>query len=282
MERPFTVYFDTNFFVWLRKANEVEADEIVGKLNTLGVRHVLSEILIQELLSLGNKPHYDELLVKRVRRFELPPYCTNNYLTWEAILSSGDERRVMADLFKMIDEMLTEANSHSIMARRIGSKRISPEKLSELGKSTRPFLDSLGFSQNPDDSEENMQAVHRLAEAIVNLRDLLPDGTISGELEWSGNPMEDSKMLLGLLNPRALEEAKESDLLNESTTTSEDRPYQVAAGLADTTTRRNLAHTLRDSQHMKTFVLHKKEIDLLQVDRAQLNLIRKGSPPTVS
>lgn len=279
MERPFTVYFDTNFFVWLRKANEVEANEILDKLNSLRVRHVLSEILIRELLSLANKPHYDEMLVKRVQRFELPPYCTNDYLTWEAILSSGDERRIVADLFsETIDEMLTEANSHSIMARRIASGKVSPENLSDLGKSTNPFLASLGFSQNPEDLEENLQAAQGLAEKMINLRDLLPEGTISGEIDWSGNPMEDSKMLLGLLNTRAIEEAKESNLLVDSTTTSEDRPYQVAAGIANARTKRSLANTLRDSEHMKTFVLHNDEIDLLQVDRAQLNLIKNVRP----
>jgi len=142
----------------------------------------------------------------------------------------------------------------------------------------KPFLDSFGFSQNPEDLEENLQAAQRLAETIVNLKDLLPDGTISGELNWSGNPTEDSPMLLGLLNGRAIEEAKESNLLIESTTISEDRPYQVAAGVANATTRRSLAHTLRDSEHMKSFVLHKDEIDVLQVDRAQLNLIKNVRP----
>lgn len=279
MERPFTVYFDTNFFVWLRKANEDEANQILDELNSLRIRHVLSDILIRELLSLGNKPHYDERLIKRVQRFELPPYCTEDYLAWEALLSSGDLRRFVADFFKKtIDEALTEANSHSIMGRRIASGRVSPENLSELANSTKPFLHSLGFSQNTEDLEENLQSAHTLAETIMNLKDLLPDGTISGELNWSGNPMEDSQMLLGLLNPRAVEEAEESNLLIDSTTTSEDRPYQVAAGIANASTKQGLAHTLRDSEHMKSFVLHKDEIDLIQVDRAQLNLIKNVHP----
>jgi hypothetical protein len=73
MMRPFTVYFDPNFFVWLWTATETTADAAVDKLNVLGVRHVLSGILIQELLTCANKPEYDELLVKRAQRFEIAP-----------------------------------------------------------------------------------------------------------------------------------------------------------------------------------------------------------------
>jgi len=78
-------------------ANDGEANDIIAKLNALRVRHVISEILIRELLTLGNKPHYDELLVKRLQRFELPAYCTKDWLTWQVLLSSGDERQLVAD-----------------------------------------------------------------------------------------------------------------------------------------------------------------------------------------
>ncbi len=70
MTRPFTVYFDTNFFVWLARATETTANNAIDKLNALGVRHVLSEILIQELLTCTNKPEYDESLIKRTQRFQ--------------------------------------------------------------------------------------------------------------------------------------------------------------------------------------------------------------------
>jgi hypothetical protein len=56
MRRPFTVYFDTNFFVWLAQATEETAEAAIHKLNALGVRHVLSDILVRELLTCANKP----------------------------------------------------------------------------------------------------------------------------------------------------------------------------------------------------------------------------------
>lgn len=279
MIRPFTVYFDTNFYVWLGNADESLAYETVEGLNALKIRHVLSDVLIRELLSGGDRPNYDKMLVERVERFKLPPYCTANYLAWEALLSWGLDRKAIAGVLKACDDRMTEASSHSIIARRMVTGRVSPEKMTEIGNSTRPLLDELGVSLRPEDKEASLKSVQEFAERMINnLRNVVPEGTISGELKWSGDPMEDRKMLLGLLNPKHLEAAQESDRLNDSVTHSEGRPYQVAAGIANTSTKRNLAHTLRDSEHMKTFILHKEEIDLLQVDRAQLNLIKRSSP----
>lgn len=279
MIRPFTVYFDTNFYVWLGTADESLAYETVAALNALKIRHVLSDALIRELLSGGDRPHHDKMLVERVGRFRLPPYCATNYLAWEVLLSSGRDRKLVSGLLKAVDEGMTEASSHSIIARRIASGRVSPEKMTELEKSMQPFLDGLGVSLKPEEQEASLKSVREFAERMMNsLRNVSPEGTISGELKWSGDPIEDQKMLLGLLNPKHLEAAQESDRLNDSVTNSEDRPYKVAAGIADSSTKRNLAHTLRDSEHMKTLILHKDEIDLLQVDRAQLNLIKKPRP----
>src|SRR5687768_12691167 len=145
MKRPFTVYFDTNFFIWLGKAPEPTANALVDKLNALGVRHVLSDMLVQELLSSVHRAQYDEALVKRAQRFELEPYRTNDFLTWEVLLSAGTVRKAVANAFVQIDDMLTAANSHSIMANRIDRGRVTPEQFSELSNATTPFLEAIGF-----------------------------------------------------------------------------------------------------------------------------------------
>src|SRR5258708_3557602 len=169
MTRPFTVYFDTNFFVWLAKATEKTAEAAVDKLNALGVRHVLSDILVQELLTCANKPDRDELLFKRTQRFEIAPYRTNESLMWEALLSAGVERKVVADWFVLTDDLQTEANSHSIMARRIASGRVNSEQFDELSKATTPFLEAIGFSPKLEDSQNNLQALRNFIERLGNL-----------------------------------------------------------------------------------------------------------------
>jgi hypothetical protein len=276
MTRPFTVYFDTNFFVWLAKATEKAADATVEKLNALGVRHVLSDILLQELLTSANKPDRDELLFKRTKRFGIAPYRTNENLMWEGLLSTGVARKAAADWFVLTDNLQTEAISHSIMARRMFSGRVNSEQFDQLSRATTPFLEEMGFSPKLEDSQHNIQALQDFIERLGNL---LPEEIGLRNFKLSGDATEDSKRLLDLLDPDACKGAQESNLLNESTTASEDRPYQVASALADATTRRSLGHTIRDAEHMKTFVLHQDQIDFLQVDRAQLNQINRRNPP---
>jgi hypothetical protein len=272
MNRPFTIYFDTNFFVWLTKASEDLANFVIQRLNELRIRHVLSDMLMRELLSCANKPEEDAVLVSRVSRLGLEPYLTNQYLCWSALLSSGPLRQNVANLFVGIDDMLTEANSHSIMANRFASGKLTAEQFEELSNATTPFLDEIGFSPNQD-PETNLRALQAF---VDKLGELLPEGSCG--LKLSDNPEEDSQRLMDLLEPNALNEAKESSFLTQSTTATENRPYLVTTGRADANIRRNLGHTLRDSEHMKTFVLHSAEIDLLQVDRAQMNLIKAKSP----
>lgn len=278
MKNPFTVYFDTNFFVWLARADEALATDVINNLNSLDVRHVLSDVLVRELLANGNRPDFDEVLVERVNRFKLTPFCTNEYLTWDGLLPAP-ERPLLGDLLKTLDSMLTEASSYALVAGRIADDRLSPEQVSEVEKSTEPFLEQLGLSLKPENKEQNLRSIQVFAERIVDIaKGVLPEESISGELKWADDPMEDSKMVLGLLHPKHIEATSESNRLKDSITNSEDRPYQVAAGIADSNTKRNLAHSLRDSEHMSTFILHRNEIDALQVDKAQMNLIKRPQP----
>lgn len=269
-----TVYFDTSFFVWLRKANSELASETLNNLNSLRVRHVLSDALIKELLASSRDPNDDAILVDRVNKFALPPLLLRDAITWDVLLSQGETRTLVAGVLKLCDDLATEASSHAIMGRRIADGNVSAEEVSQLMKSLEPFLDENGLSLDLADQEKNYAAARAFAESLIeNAKAAAPEGTISGELDWSGDPFKDSQMLFGLLSPEDLERAEESNRLNDSTTSSENRAFQVATGTATGELKKNLAHTLRDSEHLSTFVLHRDEIDLCQVDRAQLNLI---------
>ena len=64
MKNEYIVYFDTKFYVQLCRANEPDADRIIRSLNALNVRHVISDVLIRELLT--SKHRSDELCSKVV------------------------------------------------------------------------------------------------------------------------------------------------------------------------------------------------------------------------
>ncbi len=71
---------------------------------------------------------------------------------------------------------------------------------------------------------------------------------------------------------------EEENRIQDSSTITEDRPYQVAAGMASDKTKKRLSNTLRDTEHIMMFVNHRNEIDLLQVDKVQEEIIRRSKP----
>src|ERR671939_1696779 len=92
MNQQYTVYFDTSFYVKLCRADDALAGQTINALNALKVCHVISDVIIRELLTSKDRTDLDELLVKRVRQFSLPPYRTRDGLMWEVLLLSGQER----------------------------------------------------------------------------------------------------------------------------------------------------------------------------------------------
>jgi len=88
LDRKYTVYFDTQFYIQLCRADQAEADQIICTLNELNVRHVISNVLIRELLTSRSRTDLDEVLVQRVRQLKEPPYCAERDLAWEVLLLS--------------------------------------------------------------------------------------------------------------------------------------------------------------------------------------------------
>lgn len=269
-DRIFTVYFDTQFYVQLCRADKAEADQIVHTLNALNVRHVISKVLIRELLTSKNRADLDEVLVHRVRQLRVPPYQAEGDLAWEVLLVSGQERTYIADTFRNLHDQITEATSYSIMTRR----EMSAEQQAEFMKASRSVLDQLGF---PEDLEKDEAKTISAAKGILNMIG------IADLIQWPENPTPDdmlklSEQIMGILDPSAIAFVKEHDRIQDSSTYSEDRPYQVATGAATSKNAKRLSNTLRDTEHMMFFVQHQNEIDLLQVDRAQHAMINRSSP----
>ena len=269
-DRIFTVYFDTQFYVQLCRADKAEADQIVHTLNALNVRHVISNVLIRELLTSKNRADLDEVLVHRVRQLNVPPYCAERDLAWEVLLFSGQGRTNIADTFRNLHDQITEATSYSIMTRR----EMSAEQQAEFMKASRSVLDQLGF---PEDLEKDKATTISAAKGILNMIGM------ADLIQWPENPTPDdmlklSEQIMGILDPSDIAFVEEHNRIQDSSTYSEDRPFQVAIGTANPTNAKRLSNTLRDTEHMMFFVQHQNEIDLLQVDRAQHAMINRSNP----
>jgi hypothetical protein len=270
LDRKYTVYFDTQFYVQLCRTDKADADQIIRDLNALNVRHVISNVLIRELLTSRNRTNLDEVLVQRVRQFKLPPYCADADLAWEVLLLSGQERVDVANTFRELHDQMAVATSNSIMARR----EMNPEQQAELLKANRSALDQLGF---PEDFQRDQAQVISAAKGILNMLGL------AERIQWPENAtpadlLNLSEQIKGILDPSEVAFVEEHNRIQNSSTRSEDRPYQVTIGTANPKTTKRLSNTLRDTEHMLFFVQHQNEIDLLQVDKAQHAIMNQSSP----
>jgi hypothetical protein len=266
-----TVYFDTSFYVGLCRADELLADQLVQELNALNIRHVISDVLIRELLTSKERSDLDQMLVRRVRQLKIAPYPTGGELEWEALLLSGRPRIDLANNLRWLHDEMTVANSTSIMARR----RTSPEQQDELLKAGRPVLQQYGFPENFEQSN--------IPQVISAVKSMLDGFGLQYNIDWPENPTPDdlvklSGQLMGILELSVVERIDEQYRIQDSSISSEDRPYQVAVGMAHSKTKKRLSNTLRDTEHIMVFVQHQHEIDLLQVDKAHEALIKRWKP----
>lgn len=270
LNQTYTIYFDTQFYLQLCRANTAEADQIIRDLNSLNVRHVISNVLIRELLTSRGRTDLDEILVQRVRQFKLPPYRVDVDLTWEVLLLSGQERIDVADTFRELHDEMAVATSISIMSRR----EMNPEQHAELLKANRSVLDQFGF---PEDFQKDQGQVISAAKGILNMLG------VADCIQWPEDATPEdllnlSEQVKGILDPLEVAFVEEHNRIQDSSTCSEDRPYQVAIGAAKPKHAKRLSNTLRDTEHMMFFVQHQDEIDLLQVDTAQYAMINRRSP----
>jgi hypothetical protein len=106
-------------------------------------------------------------------------------------------------------------------------------------------------------------------------------------LDWPENPTPDELLKL---SERILERGKEvfglslfnqveeERRIRDSSTETEDRPYQVATDQASDEARKRLGNTLRDVEHITLFVHHGGQIDFLQVDSKHEKILRRKTP----
>jgi hypothetical protein len=263
---PVTIYFDTNFYVWLCRADEALSAVVLQELNELNVRVVISDIIIRELLTSRDRNELDVVLVDRVNKLRLPSYKTRDGLMWEVLLLAGADRVGMADFLRWAHDHMAVAESLSMIARR----ETTEKETAELLEGSKPYLEELGL---PDDFGQDIAQTMTALGAMFSIEGI----------EWPENPTPEdckkiSEQLFGILGPTLLEQLREGEQIKDSTTRSEDRPFKVAAGKATDKEKKGLSNTLRDADRMMDFVKHAGEIDFLQVDQAQEAVIRATKP----
>ena len=292
MNRPLTVYFDTSFYIELADAPQRDAEKVICELNDLRIRHVISGQVILELLSNASKPEKDKNLVSRIMRFEIEPLRISSSnldspigseeLSWEVLLLKGKERKALASLFKSIFDLQTHAESWSKLAREDRT-----EDDPKLQKSLEAFLTTMGFeSIEVFQSGEGANKLLDLSNEIFKLLSEIPNAPHIPSHPIERPDVMDSASLLNLSNEilnrlgsEVIGRLEEKDRIVDSTTASDGRPYKVVVNEASAGETRRLGNTLRDSNSMSLFVAHQDEIDLLQVDAAQMAMIANQRKP---
>ncbi len=290
MNRPFTIYFDTNFYIWLAQVTDEEANNVISKLNELEIRYVLSGKILFELLSGKERNSQDKNLVERVKKFQIEPYKISISLletdkdidlSWDILLFNGELRNTLAESLKAIYDAETVAQSLSNMT----DKKLSKDKEAKLQQNLQPFLSSIGYDENQSKEENDNALVNFASDLISNLSFVLPDEQrkkfeeIDFAVEKSPKHLLNiSKQILDSLGSETVEKLEEEKKIVNSSVKLDPRPFNVAVNEASNKEIKHLGNTFRDAGHINLFVTHQNQIDLIQIDSHQKNLVERNKP----
>jgi hypothetical protein len=237
VHRPFTVYFDTNFYVWL--ANSSTGLAVVERLNSLGVRHVLCNIVLLELLADGSRPDAQQHLHAMLSRLQEPPLLLVPWASWDLLLASGSLRHHLARTLKWFNDGWSKATALSSVARGMGKRALADRRRS------RPPM--------PEPLRSLLQALSRRLMSLSDaIRGTLPVDVVAS-IEGQNKTYDAATHGHGVV-------------------------AEVTKGTASEQAVRRLANTERDSRRMAHFVRWQGDIDLFQMDRPQFNKLRAAKP----
>jgi hypothetical protein len=289
MTKFFTVYFDTQFYIRLANADETLASKTIDELNSLQVRHVLSQTIFFELLKKSTKPEKDKILVERMNRFVISPYIVkssfnteDSNLSWDILLLSGQEREFLSNFLTSVRDLQTLAESISIAIPR------NSEQKKKLSNTSLDLLEEFGVLENKDlfknqDFAEGLKTAMNVLNQIIPVAENLPKEMFSKFEEMNLNKDVNDKnaaniaqQLFDVVGKENLGVLKSHEELKKSVTKNEDRPFKVAVSEASKNEVKNLGNTLGDTEHMLSFAINKNEIDILQIDIPQSKILENN------
>lgn len=264
--RPFTVYFDTSFWIWLGSAPKSEADEATSGLEALGVRYVLSEHVLSELaLAPGRGAQY-ERMTSRVERLSTDPLRIPDWATWDLLFGDAEAREQLAEMARIA------ADTRALVgARSIAVEKMTPEQAVASNV-------AIGLPADPSQQYlvamlRNLREQMRDAFSVCGPEIALPlmpeptdswDETIAALLEWSAEVAQ-HELVTAETDRRGFDESVTKKKMSDLKTLAM-RGWDAAPG--------KLSNAFRDGGHMATFAAHEEVIDVLQLDGENFDGLR--------
>jgi hypothetical protein len=286
-----TVYFDTNFFVWLARCGDDEAAAVVLGLNGLRVRPVFSLAHVRELFATPRR-EANLRLHARLARLVHAPLCLDA-ANWNLLLADGETLAPPFDALRPANATWAVADAHALSAGRLEPAQQAewnaahPEivatmtdpglALEHTVRQFRLFADQEFFcgaidaQRWPDTPGKARADLLALCANLENALDLTAPEQRSASL-WA---MAAAQELLG---PEQVQSFVLGRALQQSATATDQRVARVAIGSATASEAEKLSHTFRDAEHMRLFVQYAEVIDLLQVDGPQVRQIQRERP----
>ena len=291
MDRVRTVYFDTNFFVWLARSGDEDAAAVVLGLNGLRVRPVFSLAHVRELFATPRR-EANLRLHARLARLDHAPLCLDA-ADWNLLLADDETLAQLSDALRPANAAWVEADAHALSAGRLKPvhqaewNSAHPEIVATMADpglalehTVRQFrlladqeffceaIDAQRWPDTPGKARADLLAICANLENAIGLT--APEQRSAGL--WA---MAATQELLG---PEQVQSFVLGRALQQSATATDQRVAPVSIGTAPAADAERLGHTFRDAEHMRTFAENADVIDLLQVDGPQLRQIQRERP----
>jgi hypothetical protein len=253
-----TVYFDTNFYIDLGRADDLAAASVIAKLNELEVRVVVSPVLLSELFINDDYQAEDRRMVERLSGLLLEPLRTGG-ADFVVLLADEELRIKEAARWRERREEMTIASSLGAAAR-LGDGP-SPDDLGAAYPTSAPVAAALAAQNWP----AALREVRTFLEPVLAmLRIEWPEG-------YDNDPAGFSAALVAALRTVQGSAAVEAVHLEYSAQDSilkgDGRLNSVGLGRPDHA--ENMAGEVGDAAHMAIFLQHSDSIDFLQLDGRQ-------------
>lgn len=254
-----TVYFDTQFFVWLKSKDDATVVPVIRDLIDMGIRPVCTQLLVAELM------HGSDANRRRNHRlFESvsmlgPALSIPESASWAALRLDADVHRPVVKAFLLASSIVDQVGATCAAAD-------DPRSLRAWAAGNQGAIEHL---QKPGELQRLLAKVaQQLRESGVDDSEQLA----LARLENAGEEPARPDLLQEVLGDEAAASLDLGDRLRRSALMTDNRLTEVARGGPIG----KLPNTLRDTQHMQLFAEHAAEIDLLQVDKAQMELMKRG------